>query len=127
MSQFVILTAHGYDPHQEALSTLRTRRATVRTVDIFAVPLPSDDGQPPAMHGSEFDTSLLLYVDARLVELERARDFPAPLAARLRSGATIPDDSPGSLGRPTLASAEKGQRLYQVIYERIATRVFGRA
>src|SRR5881296_3394602 len=34
---FVILTAHGHDPHQEALSTLRTRRARVFTVDVFAL------------------------------------------------------------------------------------------
>src|SRR5947208_2116007 len=34
---FIILTAHGHDPHQEALSTLRTRRARVFTVDVFAL------------------------------------------------------------------------------------------
>ena len=38
VEEFVILTAHGQAPHQEALSTLRTRHAQIRTVDIFAVP-----------------------------------------------------------------------------------------
>src|SRR5207237_10314030 len=32
---FIILTAHGHDPHQEALSTLRTHRARAFTVDVF--------------------------------------------------------------------------------------------
>src|ERR1041385_5212904 len=32
---FIILTAHGYDPHQEALSTLRTNQARIFTVDVF--------------------------------------------------------------------------------------------
>jgi len=37
---------------------------------------------------------------------------------------SIPKESPGSMGRPTLASAETGERLYHFIYDRIATRIF---
>jgi len=29
------------------------------------------------------------------------------------------------VGRPTLATREKGERLYEMIYERISTRVLG--
>lgn len=127
--QFIILTAHGQDPHQEALSTLRTRQATVRTVDILAVPLSPDSGHPRMpIHGGELDTSLLLYVDAELVDLERARDYEPTRSAirRYHRGirGAIPKESSGSLGRPSLASAEKGERLYQFIYDRIAARVF---
>ncbi len=125
--QFVILTAHGADPHQEALSTLNTRHATVRAVDIFAVPLRQGDGEAP-IHGGEVDTSLLLYIDRGLVDLESARDyFPSKaVARRYRRGGrgSIPRGSPGSLGRPSLASIEKGEQLYHYIYDRIATRVF---
>lgn len=129
VQQFIILTAHGQDPHQEALSTLRTRAATVRTVDIFAVPYPRPDGSPDLpIHGGELDTSLLLYLDGARVALERARDFvPSNRTARRyhRGGRdAIPADSPGSLGRPRLASREQGERLYYFIYDRIATRVF---
>ena len=130
--QFVILTAHGQDPHQEALSTLRTNRATVRTVDIFAVPpLPKRGaGDNLPVHGGETDTSLLLFLDADLVAMERAQDFaPSPRAARRYhrgSAGAIPAESPGSLGWPTRASAQRGEELYRLIYERIATRVFGR-
>jgi len=130
IEQFIIITAHGPDPHQEALSTLRTRRATVRTVDIFAVPIPGTMDHPDLpVHGGEVDTSLLLYIDGRLVDMDEALDYtpPAAVVRRYRRGerGAIPLDSPGSLGRPSLASAEKGERLYRFIFDRIATRVLG--
>ena len=118
---FIILTAHGHDPHQEALSTLRTRRARVFTVDVFALDFGGHLADPDGpMHGSELDTSLLLYLAPQLVRMERAQDFVHRGAMR-----SLPERSPGSLGRPTLATREKGERLYKMIYERIATRVLG--
>jgi len=131
IEEFVIITAHGQDPHQEALSTVRARRARVRTVDIFAVPLEGrlHDADMP-VHGGEMDTSLLLFIDDQLVDLDQAQDYtPSPGQVRRyrrgRAGA-IPKDSPGSVGHPSQASTEKGARLYHYIYERIANRVFGR-
>ncbi|MFQ5704022.1 MAG: creatininase family protein [Gemmatimonadales bacterium] len=131
IEQFIILTAHGQDPHQEALSTLSSRHATISTVDIFAVPHIGSDGDSDIpIHGGELDTSLLLYVDATLVELGRARDY-VPLRRYIRryhrgSPGAMPPDSPGSLGHPTRATIEKGEQLYHVIYERIARRLFRR-
>jgi creatinine amidohydrolase len=128
VGSFIILTAHGHDPHQEALSTLRTRHAKVFTVDVFALDFAGhlEDADAP-VHGGELDTSLLLYIAPRLVRMERAQDFKTPerLLAKYRRGATgtLPKLSPGSLGRPTLASREKGERLYKMILERIAARV----
>ena len=130
--QFVIITAHSQEPHQEALCTIHTRHATVRTVDIFGVPFKglSADADLPC-HGGELDTSLLLFVDANLVNLEHAVEYSPSIDVIRRynrgSSAAIPKDCPGSLGHPDLASPEKGERLYHYIYERIATRVFGRA
>ena len=127
IQQFIILTAHGADPHREALSTLHPKDATVRTVDIFAVPLPQADANAP-IHGGEVDTSLMMFIDGGLVQLDQARDYfpPRGLARRYQRGGrgAIPRGSPGSLGRPSLASAEKGAQLYDYIYERISTRVF---
>jgi creatinine amidohydrolase len=96
VAQFIILTAHSYDPHQEALSTLHTRTATVRTVDVFAVPQPSDGADWKTIPNEELDAALLSYVDARLVP---------PTGSAFR---------------------EYGERLYRLIYERIAERIFGR-
>jgi len=128
VDSFIILTAHGHDPHQEALSTLRTRRARVFTVDVFALDFTGhlEDADGP-MHGSELDTSLLLYLAPELVRMQRAQDFvlSEKQRTRYRGGnlGKLPALSPGSVGRPTVATREKGERLYKMIYERIATRV----
>lgn len=128
VERFIILTAHGHDPHQEALSTLRTTRARVFTVDVFALDF-SDvllDPESPT-HGGELDTSLLLYIAPDLVRMELALDFLPPERIRRRHvrGQTraLPARSPGSLGRPTLATPERGERIYKMIRERVATRV----
>ncbi len=128
VEQFIILTAHGYDPHQEALSTLRTRGATIRTVDIFTARLEGEDTELP-IHGGAVDTSLLLHVDADLVALDAAEDY-VPSARRLqgwrrRARGAITPEGPGSVGRPTRSTPEAGRLLYDLIYGRIATRVFG--
>ena len=127
---FIILTAHGHDPHQEALSTLRTRRARIFTVDIFALDFTDyleDPGGPT--HGGELDTSLMLHLAPELVRMNLAQDYPLTerQVASYRRGAagSVPALSPGSVGKPTLASAEKGARLYKMIRDRIATRVLG--
>jgi creatinine amidohydrolase len=128
VEQFIILTAHGHDPHQEALSTLRTTHARVFTVDVFALDFGDAllDPESPT-HGGELDTSLLLYLAPELVRMERAQDFlpPGRSGRRHVRGLTrpLPALSPGSLGRPTLATPERGERLYKMIRERIATRV----
>ena len=72
---FIILPAHGHDPHQEALSTLRTRHARIFTVDVFSLDFTQyldDPGGP--MHGGELDTSLLLHLAPELVELSADAD-----------------------------------------------------
>src|SRR5947207_13230240 len=81
------------------------------------------------MHGSELDTSLLLYLAPELVRMERAQDFVLPEKQRTRylrtSAGSLPKRSPGSLGRPSIATREKGERLYKMIYDRVATRALG--
>ena len=127
---FIILTAHGHDPHQEALSTLRTRRARIFTVDVLDLDFTGylEDPSGPT-HGGELDTSLLLYIAPHLVRMELAQDFLLTerqvARFRRRASGAVPARSPGSMGRPTLASAEKGARLYKMIHDRIATRVLG--
>ena len=127
---FIILTAHGHDPHQEALSTLRTRRARIFTVDIFALDFTGYLEEPGGQtHGGELDTSLMLHLAPELVRMELAQDYPLSERQveqyRRRATGSVPARSPGSVGRPSLASAEKGARLYKMIHDRIATRVLG--
>lgn len=126
--EFILLTAHAHDPHQEALATVITAEARVRVVDIFAVPLAALlDGQQEPMHGDEVDTSLLLYLAPHLVRQEMAADYMLSrdeLRRYRRGWLRVPPQSAGSIGRPSLASAEKGARLYAHLRDRIAERVF---
>jgi creatinine amidohydrolase len=126
--EFVLLTAHGHDPHQEALATVITNEARVRVVDLFAVDV-SDllEGQTEPMHGDEVDTSLMLYLAPHLVRVELAQDYMMSreeLRRYRRGWLRVPAGSPGSIGRPSLASAVKGEALYDRIRRRISDRVF---
>jgi creatinine amidohydrolase len=126
--EFVLLTAHDHDPHQEALATVITSVARVRVVDINAIPIADLlEGQTEHMHGDEVDTSLLLYLAPELVHLEVAQDYMMSREAmrRYRRGSLrVPKGSPGSIGRPSLASPAKGRALYERIRERISERIF---
>jgi creatinine amidohydrolase len=102
VNEFVLLTAHGYDPHQEALATVGTVRARVRVVDLFAVNLSDLVG----VRRSEDDRagvylSLLLYLSPSIVDA----------GAAARAGAD-----------PTLVS--QGQALYERIRARVSERIF---
>ena len=126
--EFILLTAHGHDPHQEALATVITTTARVRVVDIFGMNL-SDllDGQREAMHGDEVDTSIMLFLAPGMVNLDQAQDYMMSreqLRRYRRGWLTVPSGSAGSIGRPSLASAEKGKLIYDRIYAKISDRIF---
>jgi creatinine amidohydrolase len=129
VDQFILLTSHAFDPHQEALATVITARARVRVVDLFAVELGDLlEGQLEPMHGDEVDTSLLLHLAPELVHTDAAQDYMVERGAlrrfRRSSGGTRRGPT-GTLGRPSLASAAKGKLLYDRIRSRIAARVLG--
>ncbi len=128
VTEFVLLTAHGHDPHQEALATVIPTAARIRVVDIFALDIADLlDGQTEAMHGDEVDTSLLLHLAPHLVRIDLAQDYMMSreeLRRYRRGWLRVRKGGPGSIGRPTLATAEKGERLYQRIRGRIADRIF---
>jgi creatinine amidohydrolase len=118
--EFLILTAHGHAPHQEALGTVVTEHARVRVIDVLAIEFGELVEHPEGpIHGGEVDTSLALFVAPHLVRMDEARDFILPDSAvkRYRRGSTmrLPSISPGSVGEPTRASAEKGRRIFEFI------------
>jgi creatinine amidohydrolase len=126
--EFILLTAHEDDAHQEALATVITAEARVRVVDIFGVDFGDLlEGQREPMHGDEVDTSIMLYLLPHLVRPELAQDYMMSreeLRRYRRGWLRVPKGSPGSIGRPTLASAEKGRALYERIRTRISDRIF---
>jgi len=130
VEEFLVLTAHGHAPHQEALATVVTRRARVKVIDIFSLDLGGVLDSPSGpIHGGEVDTSLMLYIAPHLVRMELARDSILPDSERRRyrrgTRMVLPGASEGSIGEPTLASAEKGKRLYEFIRGVIRERVLG--
>jgi creatinine amidohydrolase len=128
VKEFILLTAHEHDPHQEALATVITTTARVRVVDIFAVDMHDLlEGQAEPMHGDEVDTSLMLYLAPHLVRMDLAEDYMMSrdeLRRYRRGWLKIPQGSAGSIGRPTLASAQKGAAIYARIREKVRSRVF---
>ncbi|MEP6618657.1 MAG: creatininase family protein [bacterium] len=128
VKEFILLTAHEHDPHQEALSTVITTTARVRVVDIFAVDIHELlEGQPEPMHGDEVDTSMMLFLAPHLVRMDLAEDYMMSrkeLRQYRRGWLRIPAGSSGSIGRPSLATAAKGAAIYAHIRDKVRTRVF---
>lgn len=122
--EFFIITAQSSEPHLEALSTIRTDEATVQVVDIFSLDFGSLLDRSAPVQGGELDTSLLLFLAPHLVRMDLAQDFELTpsMLARYRPGQSrrLPPGSPGSVGFPSLASAQKGERLYRFILDRIS-------
>lgn len=126
--EFVLMTAHGYGPHVSALVTVLCEQARIRAVDVNAVDLARFLAEPPG-HGGEFETSLMLHLAPELVRLGEMRDAPLE-EAELRdllvgSEPVPPAGTEGVVGRPSLASAEKGRALYEHLVEHIGSKLFG--
>jgi creatinine amidohydrolase len=126
--EFILLTAHEHDPHQEALATVITTKARVRVVDVFAIDFRDVlEGQAAPMHGDEVDTSLLLFLAPHLVQMDLAEDYMMSrdeLRRYRRGWLRVPSGSSGSIGRPSLATAAKGAAIYAHIREKVRARVF---
>ena len=130
-TEFILITAHRHDPHLEALATLITTGARVRVIDIWDVPIHDLlEGQESAEHAGEAETSLMLHLYPDLVRMDRARDFelsPEEFRRYMRGGMPAPPaGGTGCVGRPTLASSEKGVRIYRRIADAIRRAVFVR-
>ena len=99
-------------------------------MDVFSLefgPLLERPGAP--IQGGELDTSLLLYLAPELVRMDLAKDFAVTpeMLGRYRPchSRRLPEGSPGSLGFPSLASAQKGELLYRFILDRISSCLTG--
>jgi len=124
-SEIIAITASQYDPHVEAVATVRAPRARVRVVEALSVDLTEFmEGAPRPQHGGEVLTSLLLHLRPEKVKMEAARDFVPDGRKDWGRLHRLPPGSPGSVGRPTLASAAKGRAMYEHILQKIRHKVF---
>lgn len=127
--EFVMITASEDDPHVEAMATVAAKRARIRVVEVLAVNLSQYlSGPAGPQHGGEALTSLLLHLSPEVVDMSQARDYPmdAERFRLFRRGRmeTLPAGCPGSIGFPTLATAETGRRIYEHVLAKIRQKVF---
>jgi creatinine amidohydrolase len=118
VEEFVLVTAHRYEPHLDALLMALTSRSRTTVMDLHRIDVTDLlDGAPEAEHGGELETSLLLHLAPERVRNDEMEDV-------LRSGdepqryvrggmPTPPGGSSGTVGRPTRASAEKGEQIFR--------------
>jgi creatinine amidohydrolase len=127
--EFIFITASTHEPHEEAVATVRADGARVRVVSALSVDLGQFlDGEKGPEHAGEIVTSLLLHLRPAAVRMERARDFVLDGERQRRcmspAGRALPEESPGVAGRPTLATAARGKRMYEHILQKIRNKVF---
>jgi creatinine amidohydrolase len=109
------------------MATVTGSQARVRAIELLNIDVSAFlTGVAGPEHGGEILTSLMLHLYPERVRMERAIDHVPTdrVVSTLRRTPRIPAASPGVLGSPTLATAEKGRLLYEYIHEKIRTRVF---
>ena len=127
--EFIAITANVHGPHAEAIATVRAAGARVRVIEALNVRLGELlEGTGGPEHAGEALTSLLLHLRPAAVRMELARDFTMdPERARKFVGGRlrrVPSGGSGTVGQPTLASAEKGAAIYEHILQKIRLKVF---
>ncbi len=125
LEEIVLLTTNGFARNIQALAMVMAETVRVRAIDTHALDLSAFLAQGNAPErGGELETSLLLHLAPELVRQEWILDSVSDTPASGNVGASAPiPGSPGVVGRPSLASAEKGQRIYEHIVETISDRL----
>jgi creatinine amidohydrolase len=122
---FVIVTAHRYEPHLEALLMALSSESTTTVYDLYQIDVDDlVEEDPEREHAGELETSLLLHLAPDRVRTDAIRDelVTEEVLRRYVRGRmpTSPDRGSGVTGRPTLASAEKGARLFDRLANALA-------
>jgi creatinine amidohydrolase len=122
---FVIITAHRFEPHLEALLMALTGKASKSVYDLYEIDV-SDllDADPEAEHAGELETSLMMHLTPELVRTDAVEDFgPEGGALRKYTHRRVPKPLKGSsgiVGFPALATADKGALIFERYVERLA-------
>lgn len=125
IEHFVIITAHRFEPHLEALLMTATGPSSRSVYDLYQIDV-SDilDSDPELEHAGELETSLMLHLAPGLVRTDRARDFlPGGGALRRYTRRRVPKpptESRGVIGSPSLGTGAKGQAVFDRYVEKIS-------
>jgi creatinine amidohydrolase len=127
--EFILITSHFHDPHLDAVTTVVTEHARVRVVDLQSVRVGKFlDKQTGPEHAGEVDTSVMLYVAPELVRVGEIHDYELDdraLRRYLRGRMPKPPAGcEGAIGHPSAATAEKGEKIYRYVLEKVRSRIF---
>jgi len=117
VQEFILLTAHRYEPHLDALLMAITSSATVTVINLYSLEVGDLlEGSPLAEHAGELETSLMLFLAPERVRMEQARDvIPDARTYRKYARGRVPTPPPGSggiLGTPSRATSAKGKAVF---------------
>jgi len=125
LEEIALITTNGFARNIQALAMVMADTVRVRSIDTHALDLSAFlvQGNAPE-RGGELETSLLLYLEPELVRQEWILDSVSETMATGNARASSPmPGSPGVVGRPSLASAEKGKQIYEHIVDTITARL----
>jgi creatinine amidohydrolase len=130
IQEFLVLTAHKFEPHLDALLMAMTSSAATNVVNLLTIEVDDIlEGSPLGEHGGELETSLILHLAPERVRMGQAVDVVPDERTHRRYAygrvATPPPGSRGTLGFPSRASAEKGREVFQRFVE-VVVRTLGR-
>lgn len=117
VQEFILLTAHRYEPHLDALLMAMPSSASTTVMNLYSIDVGDLlEGSPLSEHAGELETSLMLYLAPDRVRLDQATDV-IPDARTYRKYArgrvaTPPPGSGGILGAPSRATAKKGEAVF---------------
>ncbi len=130
VNEFIIITAHRYEPHLDAILMALTEQSTATVIDLYSIDVEDIVDLDPAQElAGELETSLMLHLAPHLVRHDRVADSPlAPRQYPKYVRGRLPTPPPGSagvVGIPSSASSKKGQLLLErylaVVRETIQT------
>ena len=120
----VVLSTHGGNwiikpaVREFNLNHGKLRALWVIPYDLAARRLSEVLQQPSGIHADEAETSLMLYLDPSAVRMDLAVDFLPDVGREYLDYARVLEVTPqGVWGRPTLASARKGEQILQILVE----------
>lgn len=118
VQEFLLVTAHRYEPHMEAILLSLTARSVTTVFDLHQMNVTDLVERDPAVeHAGELETSLMLFLAPHLVRPDEITDVvPQRRTLRRYTRGRMPTPPPGSrgaLGTGTLASAGKGKAVFE--------------
>lgn len=126
--ELIIVTANHFEPHLDALLMALTSRSQTTVIDLRSIPADDIlDADPHSEHAGELETSLLLHLVPESVRLDQVVDH-IPDSRTFRKYVrgrrpTPPRGTGGVVGRPSRATREKGEELFNRYVTALCERV----